>query len=71
MGANGEEHDYRGTWAKTGTTIELQQTHEDDEEKTDTMTGHMDGSRLRLLHEELGLQMPYVLRRPDAATPGR
>lgn len=72
MGVPGTVHVYRGRWTRTGSSVRLDQTHEDDVEVSDVMTGRIDGQVLHLQHEEEGMTMPYILRRgSDAATPSK
>ncbi|MCA8970105.1 MAG: hypothetical protein KDC95_09990 [Planctomycetes bacterium] len=60
---------YEGTWVQNGQNISLVQTLENGESKDDQMSGKCNGDSLRLVHDEEGMSMPYVLRRSAAASP--
>ncbi|MCB9880970.1 MAG: hypothetical protein H6832_18440 [Planctomycetes bacterium] len=60
---------YEGTWLQNGQNISLVQTLENGESKDDQMSGKCSGDFLRLVHDEQGMSMPYVLRRNAAASP--
>ena len=59
---------FSGRWNLRGKRIFFNQTHEDGNEKSDSMKGSFDGQTLRLDHEDDGMVMKYVLHRE---TPGR
>ena len=69
--AQGQKHEYTGRWEQIGDTVRIEQTHEDGEPKADLMAGRIEAGKLRLTHDEQGVQMPYILRRAEAADPGR
>ena len=71
MGNQGELREYTGTWQRDGDALRLDQTHEQGELKADSMVGRIEAGKLRLRHAEQGMQMPYILRRPPTAKPGR
>ncbi len=60
---------FEGTWVQNGKNVALVQTLEDGEPKDDQMSGTQDGNSLRLVHDEAGMAMCYVLRRSSAASP--
>jgi hypothetical protein len=69
MGFPGATKKYAGTWQHTLGKVELLQTHEEDEEVSDRMTGTFDGKRLALEHEEMGMKLPYILEKRTPAAP--
>ena len=70
MEALGQNNTYTGNWTQVGSHFRLEQTHENGNQSLDVMTGTYRNGVLRLLHNEPGIEMPYVLRkRTRAASP--
>ena len=70
MTAAGQSYLYTGGWVLVGSHVRLEQTHQDGSPVPDVMKGTYRGGVLRLLHEENGMEMPYVLRKaPSPAAP--
>ena len=54
---------YKGTWSLEGTELKLQQTHENDRKRPQTMTGKLDGDQLVLLRPEKQVTVELRLKR--------
>ena len=67
----GEHHAYIGTWRQEGSSIRLDQTHDNGVEVEDELTGTFAGDTMSLVHKEDGLEVEMVLRRGSAAAPPR
>jgi hypothetical protein len=62
-----ERRTYKGTWTKTGSSFVLAQTHDNDRELEDRMTGTLINGKLDLNHESDDGTMNFLLYHQNAA----
>lgn len=67
----GAHHVFTGTWELSGSSIRLDQTHEDGEAKKDSMRGTLSQGTMTLVDEEQGVEFTIVLKHASLAAAPR
>ena len=54
---------YKGDWVLKGSKLRVNQKFKGDVEEEDLMVGSVEGDKLKLIHEDMGLQIPLHFKR--------